>query len=90
MASQLLERDKKISQSCLCKPFGVIKKSYYYRRQTKHIYLKTVKVKALIRQIFNDSNRTVGTRSIVAILINEYDSKLSHYMASKIMHTTAD
>ena len=49
------------------------------------ISLETVKHKALIRQIFNDSKRSAGARSIVAILMNEHNIKLSRYMVGKLM-----
>lgn len=85
MINKLAEQDKRISKSRLCKLFGVIKSSYYYGRQSKPVSLDTVKTKALIRQIFNQSNRSAGARSIVAILKNEHGIKLTCYMAGKLM-----
>jgi len=49
--------------------------------QPKPISLETVKHKALIRQIFNDSKRSAGARSIAAIIMNEHNIKLSRYHA---------
>ncbi|WP_227692100.1 hypothetical protein, partial [Psychrobacter immobilis] len=40
--------------------------SYYYGTQTKPIDIERVKLKALIRQIFNDSKQSAGARTIVA------------------------
>ncbi|MEC5211312.1 transposase InsO family protein [Psychrobacter sp. PL15] len=74
-----------MSKSLLCKLFGVMKSSYYYGVQPKPISLETVKHKALIRQIFNDSKQSAGTRSITAILMNKYGIKLSRYTAGKLM-----
>ena len=85
MIGHLAEQDKRISKSQLCRLFGVTKSSYYYGVQPKPISLDTVKTKALIRQIFNQSNRSAGARSIVAILKNEYGIKLTRYMAGKLM-----
>ena len=65
--------------------FGVIKSSYYYGIQPKPISLETIKHKALIRQIFNDSKRSAGARSIAAILMNEHGIKLTRYMVGKLM-----
>lgn len=62
-----------------------MKSSYYYGRHPKPISLETVKTKALVRQIFNDSKRSAGARSIVAILMNEHNIKLTRYMAGKLM-----
>ncbi|WP_274903567.1 IS3 family transposase [Psychrobacter sp. DAB_AL62B] len=36
-------------------------------------------------QIFNDSKQSAGARSIVAILTNEHNIKLTRYMAGKLM-----
>ncbi|GAF62857.1 mobile element protein [Psychrobacter sp. JCM 18903] len=60
LISQLAEQDKQVNKSLLCKLFGVMKSSYYYGLNPKPISLKAVKTKALIRQIFNDSNRSAG------------------------------
>ena len=67
------------------KLFGVMKSSYYYGRQPKSISLETVKTKALIRQIFEDSKQSAGARSIAAILMNKHGIKLTRYMAGKLM-----
>ncbi|MGP5575954.1 IS3 family transposase [Psychrobacter faecalis] len=83
--SQLAEQDKRVSKSLLCKLFSVMKSSYYYGMQPKPISLETVKTKALIRQIFNDSKRSAGARSIAAILMNEHGIKLTRYIAGKLM-----
>ena len=53
--------------------------------QPKPISLETVKHKALIRQIFNDSKRSAGARSIAAIIMNEHNIELSRYMVGKLM-----
>ena len=62
-----------------------MKSSYYYRLKPKPISLNTVKTKALIRQIFNDSKQSAGARSIAAILMNEHNIKLSRYVVGKLM-----
>ncbi len=62
-----------------------MKSSYYYGIQPKSIRLETVKHKVLIRQIFNDSKRSAGARSIAAILMNEHDIKLTRYMSGQLM-----
>lgn len=62
-----------------------MKSSYYYRIQSKLISLETVKHEALIRQIFTDSKQSAGARSIVAMLMNEHNIKLSRYMLGKLM-----
>ena len=62
-----------------------MKSSYYYGVKPKLISLDTIKTKALIRQIFNDSKRSAGARSIVAILMNEHNNKLSRYRVGKLM-----
>ena len=62
-----------------------MKSSYYYGMQPKPISLETVKTKALIRQIFNDSKQSAGARSIAAILMNEHNIKLSRYMIGKLV-----
>ncbi len=69
----------------LCELFGVVRSSYYYGTQTKPIDIERVKLKALIRQIFNDSKQSAGARSIVATLWNEYSIKLTRYLAGKLM-----
>ncbi|MDN3398426.1 MULTISPECIES: IS3 family transposase [Psychrobacter] len=81
----MAEQDKRVSKSLLCKLFSVMKSSYYYGMQPKPISLETVKTKALIRQIFNDSKRSAGARSIAAILMNEHGIKLTRYIAGKLM-----
>ena len=62
-----------------------MKSSYYYGRHPKPISLEAVKTKALIRQIFNDSKQSAGARSIVSILMNEHNIKLTRYVAGKLM-----
>ncbi|SLJ83435.1 transposase OrfAB subunit B [Psychrobacter sp. DAB_AL43B] len=62
-----------------------MKSNYYYGMQPKPISLETVKHKALIRQIFNDSKQSAGARSIAAILMNEHGIKLTRYIAGKFM-----
>lgn len=62
-----------------------MKSSYYHRQQSKPISLETVKTKALIRQILNDSKQSAGARSIVAIMMNKHCIKLIRYMASQLM-----
>lgn len=85
LISQLAEQDKQVNKSLLCKLFGVMKSSYYYGRHPKPISLETVKTKASVRQIFNDSKRSAGARSIAAIIMNEHNIKLSRYMVGKLM-----
>ena len=62
-----------------------MKSNYCYGLKAKPISLETVKHKALIRQIFNDSKRSAGARSIAAILMNEHNIKLTRYMAVKFV-----
>ena len=62
-----------------------MKSSYYYGIQPKSIRLETLKHKVLIRQIFNDSKQSAGARSIVAIIMNEHNIRLSRYMVGKLM-----
>ena len=63
----------------------MVRSSYYYSIQTKPIDIERVKLKALIRQIFNDSRQSAGTRSIVAILWHQHGVSLTRYLAGKIM-----
>ena len=63
----------------------MVRSSYYYGIQTKPIDIKRIKLKALIRQIFNDSKQSAGARTIIAILWNEHNLKLTRYLASKLM-----
>ena len=63
----------------------MIKSSYYYGLKLPPLSLETVKTKALIRQIFNDSKHSAGARSIAAILMNEHGIKLTRYIAGKFM-----
>ena len=85
LISKLAEQDKQVSKSLLCKLFSVTKSNYYYGLKPKPISLEAVKTKALIRQIFNDSKRSAGARSIAAILMNEHGIKLTRYMVGKLM-----
>ncbi len=62
-----------------------MKSSYYYGVKPKLISLDTIKTKALIRQIFNNSKHSAGARSIAAILMNEHNIKLTRYMVGKLM-----
>ena len=62
-----------------------MKSSYYYGRHPKPISLETIKTKASVRQIFNDSKQSAGARSIVTILMNEHNIKLTRYVAGKLM-----
>ena len=47
--------------------------------------MERVKLKALIRQIFNDSKQSAGARTIVAILWNEHNIRLTRYLAGTLM-----
>ncbi|WP_414479079.1 IS3 family transposase [Psychrobacter sp. LV10R520-6] len=85
LISKLAEQDKRLSKRKLCDLFGAVRSSYYYGLKPKPISLERVTLKALIRQIFNDSNQSAGARSIVAILMNEHNIKLTRYLAGKLM-----
>ena len=74
-----------MSKRKLCDLFGVVRSSYYYGIQTKPIDIERVKLKALIRLIFNDSKQSAGTRTIVAILWNEHRIRLTRYLAGNLM-----
>ena len=63
----------------------MVRSSYYYGIQPKPIDVERVKLKALIRQIFNDSKQSAGARSIAAILMNEHNIRLTRYLASTLM-----
>lgn len=62
-----------------------MRSTYYYGIQAKPINVKRVKLKALIRQVFNDSKQSAGTRTIIAILWNEHGVRLTRYLATKLM-----
>jgi len=76
-----------VSKSQLCRLFSMVRSSYYYGAQSKPISLKTVKLKALIRQIFNESSQSAGTRTIIGILWHQHSVRLTRYMASKLMRS---
>nr|WP_201541787.1 transposase [Psychrobacter faecalis] len=59
----------------------MVRSSYYYGIQPKPIDVERIKLKALIRQIFNDSKQSAGARSIAAILMNEHNIRLTRYQA---------
>ena len=63
----------------------MVRSSYYYGIQAKPIDIERVKLKALIRQIFNDSKHSAGARTIIAILWNEHSIRLTRYLAAKLM-----
>ena len=69
----------------LCELFDVVRSSYYYGIQTKPIDVERIKLKALIRQIFNDSQQSAGARTIIAILWNEHSIRLTRYLAGSLM-----
>ncbi|MGO2966254.1 IS3 family transposase [Psychrobacter sp. AOP22-C1-22] len=83
--SELAEQDKRLSKRKLCHLFGVVRSSYYYGTQAKPIDIERVKLKALIRQIFNDSKQSAGARTIIAILWNEHSIRLTRYLAGNLM-----
>lgn len=69
----------------MCRLFGVVRSTYYYSKQTKPIDIERVKLKALIRQVFNESKQSAGTRTIIAMLWNEHRIRLTRYLAAKLM-----
>ena len=69
----------------LCELFDVVRSSYYYGIQTKPIDVERIKLKALIRQIFNDSQQSAGARTIIAILWNDHSIRLTRYLAGSLM-----
>jgi len=85
LITKLVEQDKRLSKRKLCHLFGIVRSSYYYGIQTKPIDIERVKLKALIRQIYNDSKQSAGARTIIAILWNEHSIKLTRYLAAKLM-----
>lgn len=87
MIKKLVEQDKGLSKRKLCNLFGIVRSSYYYGMQSKPIDIERVKLKALIRQIFNDSKQSAGARTIVAFLANEHGIKLTRYLAAKLMRS---
>ena len=74
-----------MSKRKLCDLFDVVRSSYYYGRQTKPIDVERVKLKALIRQIFNDSKQSAGARTIIAILWHQHGVRLTRHMAGTLM-----
>ena len=74
-----------MSKRKLCDLFGVVRSSYYYGVQSKPIDIERVKLKALIRQIFNDSKQSAGARTIIAILWHEHSIRLTRYSAGNLM-----
>lgn len=62
-----------------------MRSTYYYGKQTKPIDIERVKLKALIRQVFNESKQSAGTRTIIAMLWNEHRIRLTRYLAAKLM-----
>ena len=87
MIKKLVEQNKRLSKRKLCELFGVVRSSYYYGVQSKPIDVELIKLKALIRRIFNDSKQSAGARTIVAILANEHGIKLTRYLAAKLMRS---
>ena len=85
MISKLAGQDKRLSTRKLCELFDVVRSSYYYGIQTKPIDVERIKLKALIRQIFNDSQQSAGARTIIAILWNEHSIRLTRYLAGSLM-----
>ena len=65
--------------------FGVVRNTYYYGTRPKPIDVERVKLKALIRQVFNESKQSAGARTIIAILWNEHGIRLTRYLAAKLM-----
>ena len=65
--------------------FGVVRSSYYYGIQSKPTDVELIKLKALIRQIFNGSKQPADARSSIAILWQQRDVRLTHHMAGKVM-----
>ena len=63
----------------------MVRSSYYYGIQAKPIDIERVKLKALIRQIFNDSKQSAGARTIAAILWNEHNIRLTRYLTGSLM-----
>ncbi len=74
-----------MSKNQLFKLFGMNKSSYYYGKNPKSISLVLIRIKALIRQIFKQSNGSAGARTIRAILNNEHGITLSRYKVAKLM-----
>lgn len=74
-----------MSKRKLCDLFDVVRSSYYYGVQAKPINIETVKLKALIRQVFNESKHSAGTRTIIAVLWHQHGVSLTRYRAGKLM-----
>ena len=74
-----------MSKCKLCELFGVVRSSYYYGIQSKPIDIERVKLKALIRQIFNDSKQSAGARTIITILWQQHGVRLTRHMARALM-----
>lgn len=85
LISNLAEQDKRLSKRKLCDLFDVVRSSYYYGVQAKPINIETVKLKALIRQIFNESKQSAGTRTIITTLWHQHGVRLTRYRAGKLM-----
>lgn len=62
-----------------------MRSSYYYGIKTKPIDIERIKLKALIRQVFNESKQSAGTRTIIAGLWNYHSIRLTRYLAAKLM-----
>ncbi|MBZ1391806.1 IS3 family transposase [Psychrobacter pacificensis] len=81
----LAEQDRQLSTRKLCDLFGVVRSSDYYGIQTKPIDIERIRLKTLIRQIFNDSKQSAGARTVVTILANKHEITLTRYLVSKFM-----
>ncbi|WP_201546094.1 IS3 family transposase [Psychrobacter sp. H7-1] len=76
---------KTISKSRLCDLFGIVRSSYYWCIKPASIDYELIKLKALVRQVFNDSRGSAGARTISNIVTQQHDIKLTRYKAGKLM-----
>ncbi|WP_127891451.1 IS3 family transposase [Psychrobacter sp. FDAARGOS_221] len=80
-----LAEQANLSKQRLCELFSVIKSSYYYNAKDKPIDIELIRLKALVRQVFEQSNGSAGARTISAIVTNQHGIKLTRYRAGKLI-----
>ncbi|WP_201587366.1 IS3 family transposase [Psychrobacter sp. HII-4] len=85
LITKLAEHHKHISKHKLCELFGVVRSSYYNSTKSRSIDIELIRLKALIREVFEQSNGSAGARTVSAIVTHQHDIKLTRYRAGKLM-----
>lgn len=74
-----------ISQAKLCQLFGICRSAYYAKQRIRLPTRKDIELRLWVKQAFDCSKGSAGSRSITAMVSRAHQIKLARYKARQLM-----